>query len=163
MVTTGEKCCGVCGSPASIFVSFMEGGFSANHAFCHLHAAKQGVLHPQGYDLLKHTVPQRAVLLACPRCAMTRSEFESRGRMGCPGCYEAFRPTLLPILHKLHRAGTHKGKVPRRVAALRILAHHIIDLRRQMELAIGNESFEEAATLRDRIDELRRTAVAHKR
>jgi protein arginine kinase activator len=60
-----------------------------------------------------------------------------------------FRPGLLPLLQRIHRAGRHVGKSPRhgRLSAAR--RAELLDLRQQLRAAVEAEAYEEAARLRD--------------
>ena len=53
-----------------------------------------------------------AVSSVCPRCGLAYSEFKAKGRIGCPGCYDAFAAVLIPLLEKVHNASNHTGKCP---------------------------------------------------
>lgn len=51
----------------------------------------------------------------CPRCSATLAQLRDTGVLGCPTCYEAFLPQLVPLLERYHEGGTsHLGKVPKR-------------------------------------------------
>jgi len=51
----------------------------------------------------------------CPRCSATLAQLRDTGVLGCPTCYEAFLPQLVPLLERYHEGGTsHFGKVPKR-------------------------------------------------
>ncbi|MBI5631389.1 MAG: hypothetical protein HY921_10960 [Elusimicrobia bacterium] len=51
---------------------------------------------------------------SCPTCRTTFKEFQSRGRFGCPNCYERFAPLLKNIIPRIHAgAYQHRGKRPR--------------------------------------------------
>ena len=79
--------------------------------------------------------------LICPTCELKYVEFRAEGRLGCPTDYDAFRPTLEPLLERIHRSVRHTGKIPRRV-----LRANVKD---QLREAIRAERYEEAAELRD--------------
>jgi len=53
-----------------------------------------------------------AISAVCPRCGLAYSEFKAKGRIGCPGCYDAFAAVLIPLLDKVHNASAHTGKCP---------------------------------------------------
>jgi protein arginine kinase activator len=80
---------------------------------------------------------------ACEVCGMTLAEFKAGGRLGCQHDYEALRPTLEPLLERIHRAVSHAGKAPRDV--------RVREWKKQMQKAIAAEDYEEAARLRDLI------------
>jgi protein arginine kinase activator len=93
----------------------------------------------------------RARVDACPGCGMTPTEFRSKGRFGCPRCYEAFRGDLMPLLQRIHEAQTHRGRLPARSepAAPTGEDRALLDLRRRLDDAVRGERYEEAAKLRD--------------
>lgn len=90
---------------------------------------------------------------ACPQCHLRQTDYKKRGRLGCPGCYEAFAEELAPMLASMHHALEHKGKVPQqhRTAAPAVTREELL---RQMETALKAEDYEAAARLRDRLKEL---------
>ncbi|MHC4952614.1 MAG: UvrB/UvrC motif-containing protein [Planctomycetota bacterium] len=112
-----------------------------------------------------------AVPSVCPRCGIAYSEFKSKGRIGCPACYDAFAPVLIPLLEKVHSASAHTGKhppheadpdasvpepsTPLPAAASEPSAPEPVDeasrLQAELEAAIVAEDYELAAELRDRI------------
>jgi len=118
-----------------------------------------------------------AVPSVCPRCGLAYTDFKAKGRLGCPTCYDAFAPVLIPLLEKVHNASAHTGKAPphepspdlevpppqeRRVALPEKLeAMEAIDeadrLRRELAKAIEAEEYELAAELRDQIRALEST------
>lgn len=89
----------------------------------------------------------------CPDCGMTLAEFRSKGRLGCPRDYEVFAEQLRPLLMRVHNATRHTGSVPTGVAGSK---DHLTQLRAQLEEAIRAEAYENAAKLRDEIEELER-------
>lgn len=99
-----------------------------------------------------------AAEVKCGECGLSYSEFRSRGRLGCPSCYEVFRSALEPLLEKIHGHGRHVGKAPGGPpAADRSREKHLVALRRQLQAAVKDENYELAAKLRD---ELRRAEEA---
>lgn len=94
----------------------------------------------------------------CPGCGFSYGQFAHTGRMGCSRCYEAFADQLGPLLRKVHSATEHTGKAPRRAEGPLKLKREISALRRELQVAIGQEDFERAAQLRDRIRALERQA-----
>jgi len=92
----------------------------------------------------------------CPRCGLAYEDFKRVGRLGCGECYKTFRTSLAPLLKRIHGSSQHIGKSPSPQAMDEQKNAH----KRQEELelaklelqkAIRNEEFEEAATLRDKI------------
>ncbi|MGE5191430.1 MAG: UvrB/UvrC motif-containing protein [Deltaproteobacteria bacterium] len=92
--------------------------------------------------------------LVCPTCKMTFREFRNQGRLGCAHCYSAFREELLPLLENIHGDTHHCGKFPKRAPDDSQKRYQLIKLRNDLRLAVAEESYEEAARLRDQIQEL---------
>jgi len=92
--------------------------------------------------------------LVCPTCKLTFRDFRSAGRLGCAHCYIAFREELVPLLENIHGETHHCGKFPKRAPDDSQKRYQLIKLRNDLRLAVVEESYEEAARLRDRIQEL---------
>ena len=92
--------------------------------------------------------------VVCPRCHTTWSQFSKSGHLGCPGCYEAFREQLQPMLLQVHGRVQHAGRRPLNTEKAQRVRSLQEDLSYQLEQAVALEDFETAATLRDRIREL---------
>lgn len=89
--------------------------------------------------------------VVCPRCHTTWSQFSQTGHLGCPGCYEAFRKQLQPMLLQVHGRVQHAGRRPLRTEGAQRVRSLQEELAWQMEQAVALEDFETAAALRDRI------------
>jgi protein arginine kinase activator len=96
----------------------------------------------------------------CSKCGMSYQEFRIKGRFGCADCYDAFEEGLITLLEKVHGANQYVGDYPPGVAATSrthaAIDQELIDLRRRLDLVVKNEQYEEAARVRDRIQELER-------
>ncbi len=94
----------------------------------------------------------------CPECGMNYQEFRVKGRFGCIGCYDVFDEGLVPLLERVHGASQHVGPHPASVGeghrSTASLEQELLDLRRRLSRSVRNENYEEAATLRDRIQEV---------
>lgn len=90
----------------------------------------------------------------CPVCGIKFMEFRNTGRLGCAHDYEQFREDLLPLLENIHGDTKHCGKIPRRLPQDKHAQSELIELRKQLEQAIREEAYEQAASLRDRIRHL---------
>ncbi|MBD8027223.1 UvrB/UvrC motif-containing protein [Ureibacillus sp. Re31] len=93
----------------------------------------------------------------CPKCGFTFRKFLNEGKLGCPQCYETFSTQLPQVLTKIQAGTKHSGKAPGTPS------HHnewikkqIESTREQLQLAIADERFEDAAKLRDEIREMER-------
>jgi len=92
--------------------------------------------------------------LACPHCGMSLAEFRNKGRFGCPRDYEVFRAHIEPLLLRVHNARAHRGRMPGMDELSRQRLQQLSDLRTKLEAAIREEAYENAARLRDEIQEL---------
>lgn len=95
-----------------------------------------------------------AKVLACPGCKLTLAQFRLRGRLGCPRCYSVFRTALIPLLERVHDATCHRGRFPGRVApSPPPRVPDLGELRNRLQTAIEEERYEDAAKLRDELDQ----------
>lgn len=164
MCSSSNKQCQVCGSPVSVFVTYIESGKTLHAGLCAVHAAKEGVMHPHAYDLLaglSGLKPNSSIAMRCPDCGMTRRDFEGRGRMGCATCYDTFQPILHPLLTKFQRGARHRGKAPRKAVVARLLDRRLQQLNIRLNEAIASERFEEAALVRDEMYRVRKRVEEH--
>lgn len=113
-----------------------------------------------------YSAPQREEK-RCPGCGMSFREISRGGKIGCSECYKAFRSQLIPVIERLHGQAAHRGKVPGG-SALRVQEENrqlmnveesrapseIEEKKRQLQRAIEEQNFEEAAVIRDQIKEL---------
>lgn len=128
---------------------------------CEECAEKEGVIikqHPQTSNAILHEfIKQKSGApqiedLACPKCGTTFREFQSRGLLGCPHDYDAFRSVLVPLLERAHGGGTHHvGKVPSTADATLRRHTGLMRLRRELQEALDQENYERAARVRDQI------------
>ena len=92
--------------------------------------------------------------IVCPRCGTTFARFTATGRLGCPGCYEAFGEHLEPMLSRIHGHAQHAGRQPLVTPEAQKLRDRQEDLTRRMQQAVQDEDFETAARLRDELHAL---------
>jgi protein arginine kinase activator len=92
---------------------------------------------------------------SCESCGMSMKEFHKGRQLGCANDYEALGDSLEPIIEKNQGGNTtHKGKVPKNAPEDSKKQVEILNLRRQLEDAVENEDYENAAKIRDRIEHL---------
>ena len=96
----------------------------------------------------------------CSHCGMSLAEFRKGGVLGCAGCYEDFREELKPVLTKIQGRSQHAGRRPRGSEEQEARLSRIRELRAEMEKAVREERYEDAAELRDRIRALREEDVS---
>ena len=90
----------------------------------------------------------------CPSCGVTFAEFQSAGRFGCPGDYDAFKEHILPRLERYHDAVQHVGKAPKDADLSMQRAAQLRGLRARLREAVSQEDYEGAAGIRDEISGL---------
>ncbi len=91
--------------------------------------------------------------IECPECGMRYGDFVKNHKLGCGGCYIAFRDKLMPLLQK--RTKPTLEAVPEEP----IEEHHsnrieILRLKKLLQQSIETEDYENAAKYRDKIAEL---------
>lgn len=94
----------------------------------------------------------------CRDCGYTQADLKKTGRLGCAHCYEAFEGKLRKILKSMHPSASHVGKTPEKLKAKKIpqeLEARSLQLQEQLKRAVKREQFEEAASLRDALKEVR--------
>ena len=100
---------------------------------------------------------EERVTIKCPSCGLTYADFKKIGRLGCGECYNVFRKYLAPLLKRIHGSNQHIGKSPAKTKAAAKLYKKkdgLLELKNQLQKAIFQEAFEEAARLRDQIKEM---------
>lgn len=110
---------------------------------------------PELYQLLQASRRQRREgSVACPECGMTLLEFRQRGRLGCPKDYEVFAPHLRELFERIHGATRHVGRAPGLDPQALQRLQRRSQLQRELEAAIREEAYEQAARLRDELKDL---------
>lgn len=145
---------------ATIFLSQVAEGVVKKLALCEACARKAG-LDIKGSvsitDILLglggQTEAAPAAERACPQCHMRRSDFRKQQRLGCAVCYETFAEDLAQLIKAIHRSEQHVGKTPGRKGGEQETDFSEEELRAALQAAIAAERFEEAARLRDRLQQ----------
>ncbi len=90
--------------------------------------------------------------LVCPMCGMTHLQIRKQGKVGCARCYEIFAKSLMPFVERIQGSSEHRGKAPRRLARTDTeIRRNLLHLKQRLKIAVMEEDFELAATLRDEI------------
>lgn len=89
--------------------------------------------------------------IKCSDCGMTLEELQRRGRLGCPKDYEVFGTYLGDLLERMHGARSHVGRVPGLAPQDIERIRRISDLRQELDVAVREEQYERAASLRDEL------------
>jgi protein arginine kinase activator len=130
-----------------------------------------------------HRAETDTMEIVCNACGFTASQLKKIGRMGCPECYGAFRDGLDGLLRNMHKGTRHVGKRPssssapapqmlprQRTASVKeapapapppppppappLPLPDIAKLRAELDLAVSEERYEDAAKLKSEIESL---------
>lgn len=94
--------------------------------------------------------------LQCEKCGSTFNDIVESGKIGCAKCYETFYEKLLPSLQRIHGKTRHEGKIPNKIAINGDNKKMQIEkLEEELKAAVDAQNYETAATLRDRIKEIK--------
>lgn len=127
---------------------------------CEECAEKEGIIVKQQHhttneilqQFLKHKAAAVGPDAMCPKCGRTFREFQSKGLLGCPHDYEAFRKLLVPLIERAHEgASQHIGKFPVTADTAVQRQTGLLRLRRELQEALHAENYERAARVRDEI------------
>jgi len=155
--------CDKCEKQANVHLTDIENGKVVESHLCHECAQSSGQPKLKAISaadflaaLAKHVAGQAnaGAEKACGGCGATFRDFATEGRLGCPGCYEAFEDRLAPLLEGIHTRSEHVGKRPSTVNASAKEQTLVLHLREQLGQAVAEENYEQAAALRDRLREL---------
>lgn len=115
--------------------------------------------------------------LTCDSCGMTFEDFMNTGKLGCSNCYDTFESKIDPILKNIHGSNKHIGRLGKIGPALHLKKEtermdttkeqtgeaNINEdttiseeerLKQELQKAIKEERYEDAAKLRDEINKL---------
>lgn len=159
--------CEQCGKrPASFHITKIENGKKTDLHLCEQCAMQNNMINlstpfsiPDLLSaLLKNNVQPKKVEIVkeqkCNVCGMTFNRFKESGKFGCSNCYRVFGEKLDPVFKRLHGNTAHTGKIPKRSGNIIKNKREVDNLKRQLQTAIINEEYEQAAKLRDMIREL---------
>lgn len=142
-------------NPATTYFKQTVNGKTSEIFLCSDCAAKLGLdtsLSTFGIDdMIPDFFTKSAELseVRCPDCGILFSDILKTGRVGCDKCYETFAKRLMPAVNRMHGNKKHAGKVPLSFETKR--GDDLKALKKELEKAIKEENFEQAAILRDRI------------
>lgn len=139
--------------PATHKLSDSQGHLHPLCEVCATQAQIFGHLHKSLLPALMR--PGLPALQACPSCHLSWSQLNQCSHLGCPDCYRHFRLALDATLARLHGHTQHAGRRPQ--PATTSEPEDACWLRQQMEQAVAEERFEEAALWRDRLRRLEGT------
>ena len=158
--TTEMNLCRDCAARYSKAMAGMSGGDYSINDFIkgviqHMPAPSEATAEEKPTD--------EETLFTCPNCGMSFRDFAQQGKIGCSVCYDTFREELTPLLLRIHGAGNHRGKIPKRAGGTLALKQRIDLLRARQERAVAKEEYEKAAEYRDEIRALAVQLAAQER
>lgn len=125
-------------------------------------AAKKGVnASPQAPAAVQTRAKPSEEDLVCPQCGMAWSQFNERGRLGCPNDYEAFGDRLRRLVAEQlspqgkNRDAFHVGKRPEASGVEDQRVQAILSLEKRLRQAVAEENYETAAALKAELDSWR--------
>lgn len=90
----------------------------------------------------------------CSECGTSLSDFNKSGYLGCAKCYSEFADYLHPVIKRVQRGSKHVGKIPSGNAELSV-AREYDRLSAELNRAIEEERYEDAAAIRDKLRKIR--------
>lgn len=157
------KLCDECGiNPASIHLTqIMQNETQVSH-LCEECAQKKGISLSLSQDVFSDRDQQKEPdnEKRCRTCNYSYATFKSKGWLGCGDCYQSFEKEIDELLIQMHGSLVHKGKrYTRNAGTPQALSGEMKRLRHELALAIKNEEFEQAATIRDAIHSIKQTGI----
>ncbi|MGD7652519.1 MAG: UvrB/UvrC motif-containing protein [Verrucomicrobiales bacterium] len=162
--------CDFCDKKATVFLTQLVGGKMEKVCLCDGCAKERGVTDPTGFSLAEvllggapgspGPVPAGQVAVktgggkTCPSCGFSLEDLQRVRRFGCSDCYRTFSAEVGQMVQGMHKGTSHAGKVPEGLMGMQVRQQRIEELREQLEQAIASESYEEAAGIRDEIQNL---------
>lgn len=172
--------CDVCENEASVFLTQIINGQMTTVNLCETCSKAKGVTEETGFGLAEafltpsQRVDSDTMEVVCNACGFTASQLKKIGRMGCPECYSAFSEGLDGLLRNMHKGTRHIGKRPNRnpaTAPVQTRSRTIVQeapvpappvpppldvskLREDLDLAVREERYEDAARLKAEIERL---------
>lgn len=103
--------------------------------------------------ILENGLPEAksAKTLRCSKCGCSFEDIVRDGKLGCAQCYTTFYDKLLPSLQRIHGRIEHNGKVSEIAEKSTKKKSRLEQLREDLNAAIEEQNFEQAAKLRDEI------------
>lgn len=92
----------------------------------------------------------------CSKCGMNYGKFKQTGRVGCDECYHSFEEKLMPLIKRVHGYDQHTGKIPGKASGTVRLRREIDAARKELQIVLDREEYEQAVGLRDRIRDMER-------
>jgi len=158
-----KRKCDNCDNPATVHLTEIVDGEKTEKHLCEVCAANENITVKPAMGinqmvqefLAQSQQAKRLSELVCDGCGMSFLEFRHNGLLGCPRDYSAYGEVLVSLLQRAHEgADQHIGKVPKRAGTDQHRQNELLRLRAALKDAVGTEDYEQAAAIRDQIQEL---------
>ena len=152
--------CHHCDKQATVHLTQILNGQMHKMDLCESCAQAKGVTNPENLSIGSlmeegaQSQDETSSPMTCESCGTTHNEFKKGGRLGCEACYHVFRPILDPLLDGMHAGSKHLGKIPAGSKSRVKFEQSIHQLKSQLQDAIEQENFEDAARIRDELRDL---------
>lgn len=103
---------------------------------------------------LSGKTPSKSSTHICPECGTDYNRFKSTGLLGCDKCYDVFADAVESMMQRTQGSTVHSGKISGPDSEEIKKQNEIDNLKAQLQKAVFEERYEEAAKLRDSIKEL---------
>src|SRR5438552_16686443 len=158
--------CDICKqNVATVHLTQMVEGKTKKVDLCEACSKEKGVDDPTGFSLADLLLGLGAAQemdqaaagsdLRCPTCGFTQADFKKTGRLGRADWYTTFAEGLEGLLKSMHKGIKHVGKIPQQMQQHKDFLERLKTLQKQLEKAVNDEDFEQAALLRDEIRQTR--------
>lgn len=174
------KKCQICGKPATVHFTQIVNNEMKNVDLCDECAERNGLFDLQGASLamlaalgeslfngLKQSVSAFSGVI-CSVCGHTPVMFKESGRLGCPNCYKDLKVIVDRLIESSQKGVCHVGKkLPQKsnilgneIPSIDVDAKKskktsakdkLSELQSELERAIADERYEDAARIRDEI------------
>jgi protein arginine kinase activator len=149
---------------ATVFLTQIINGKMHKIDLCEKCSKLMGVTNASTFslaDLLIKTEAERQnqsnrPSLSCPSCGFTQEDLSKTGRVGCGVCYDVFKDVLGEALKDMQHSSQHRGKRPERFFLNKGDLERLRLLEEALEVAVQQENYEEAATLRDQLRQFKK-------
>lgn len=98
--------------------------------------------------------PAQDNALKCPECGTDFKRFNSTGLLGCDKCYDVFADAVETMMQRTQGATVHNGKISGPDSEEIKKQNELSKLKSELQKAILEEKYEDAAKLRDSIKAL---------
>ncbi|WP_455544432.1 UvrB/UvrC motif-containing protein [Intestinibacter sp.] len=112
----------------------------------------EGVIESDNIEPLQDN--NQKVDITCSVCNTSFEEYKKTGKLGCSKCYSTFEEQLKPIIEGIYGYSEHVGKFPKNEFTDTEVIRTVEQLKQQLNIAIQEEEYEQAARLRDEILQL---------